>query len=182
MTITHELRQALIRVHLLNAQAEAFVRWHKAAIEPLIKMWPMGGMEKAVSALKEDEQAEIDKLLATLPGADEFFAMEQLVRSLTNGELARLQAEDRLYMAEVRCKLDDALGYAREGQFSEAYIAATKAWERIDWVLTGRKRAGNTRAYRRLIDNDIASALAEARDGVGEMVHEFHHAHLALAR
>jgi hypothetical protein len=182
MTITPELRRALIRAHLLNAQAEAFVQWHKAALEPLMAEWPKGGMSAAVSALKRSEQQEIDQMLAKLPGPDEFLAMEHLVRSLTNGELARLQAEDRHFMAEVRCYLEDAIDHARQGDFSEAYMAATRGWERIDWVLNGRRRKGNIRNYRRLIDGDIAAALADARDGVGEMVTEFHHAHLALAK
>jgi len=178
MTITHELRTAVIRAHLLNAQAEAFVQWHRAALEPLIAQWPKGGMEKAISALKPAEQAELRRVIETLPGPDEFLAMENLVRSLTNGELTRLQTEDRHYMAEVRCALEDALDYARRGLFSEAYMAATKGWERIDWVLNGRK----TTLRRRQLDEHVATALVDARDGVGEMVSEFHHAHLAMAR
>lgn len=180
MTIDPELRTALIRAYLLNSQAEAFVRWHRATLEPLIKQWP--NLEGEVSALKPAEREDIERLLETLPGPDEFLAMENLVRSLTNGELARLHSEDRHYMAEVRCALEDAIDHARKGEFQEAYQAATKGWERIDWVLNGRKRKGNIRNYRRLIDADIADALIDARDGVGEMVHEFHSAHLALAR
>lgn len=180
MNVTPELRQALIRARLLNAQAEAFVRWHQEALAPIIQAWPSHGLERVVSQLKQSERDDIEAMLDKLPGADEFYAMEQLVRGLTTGDLALMNSEDRLYMCEVRCHLDDALDLARRGEFQDAYYEATKAWERIDWILNGRKRKGD-RNYRRLVNVDVRTALADARDGVGEMVHELHHAHAALA-
>ena len=140
-----------------------------------------GRWSKELNQLSTTERKQLEKLMDTLPGPDEFLAMEELVRGLTNGDLARMHSEDRLYMAEVRCQLSDAIDHARRGEFSEAYAKATRAFERIDWVLDGRKRKGNL-SYRRLTDVDVRSELADARDGVGEMVHEFHHAHVALSR
>ena len=181
MTIRPELRQALIRAHLLNSQAEAFVQWHKAALAPLMDEWRPGEMDRELSALKPDERKQLEKLMDTLPGSDEFLAMEELIRGLTNGNLANMNSEDRRYMAEVRCWLEDALDHARRGDFQDAYIEATEAFDRIEWVLNGRKRKGD-RNYRRLVNIDVRTDLADARDGVGEIVREFHHAHVALSR
>lgn len=155
---TNQARRDALQLSILYARAHAFEAWHNEQVETIIA--------RRIAQRSDDDEPIV------VPAPPETIFEQYRCLDLGLRELNPPAHEDRKYLAEVRCWLQDGMDDLCAFDLEHAIDLFTLSVDRLDWLLRGRSRAGSRRY--RILDEEsktrIEGALASATALLAEVV------------
>lgn len=164
MSINDELVRARLELRILGEEAVAYSERVNARITEILNRFEPSAFFGS--------DAHIGRILNDVPGIEELEDFEATAVSLTGGPFRLLPAQERAYMASVRCALADAVAAARRGQYRQALAASQRGHQTMQRII--QRQEGR-------VGNDLTAALSESFAAIGAIVATFVGAERALA-
>lgn len=160
-----EIVEHVRNITRLNTQALMAEQAHSDAVAQLYATHTADQWSAAIDRLDDHQRRRLEAVVAQAPKGYEYKAMELTIKAMSYPELG---AEDRHFLAEARSALLDAHFAATDGDFETAATQCERSYNRLHFMLYGRKR-GDSRAYRHP-PNHIMEALAEMLVVIGSLI------------
>lgn len=164
MTDNTELVRARVELRLLGEEAIAYSERVNARIAEILERFKPGEFFGT--------EAHIGRILVDVPGIEELDGFDDLATNLTGGPFRLLPAQERAYMAQVRCAIADAVAAARRGRYNQAVAASERAHHGIQRI--AKRQEGR-------LGNEVVTALSESVAAIGAIVATFAGAEQALS-